>query len=74
MGHPVWWWASNPTHDDEAVMYGAPGFVVALCIRNSKLTHFDGEEVICGGGVGSLEWEMLLLRLDWSATGALVFD
>ena len=30
--------------------------------------------VICGGLVGSLEWEVLLLRLDWSAAGALVFD
>jgi hypothetical protein len=31
-------------------------------------------EAICGGLVGSLEWKVLLLRLEWSATGALVFD
>jgi hypothetical protein len=33
-----------------------------------------GGDVICGGLVGSLEWKMLLLRLEWRATGALVFD
>jgi hypothetical protein len=36
--------------------------------------YWELMEVICGGWVGSLKWEMLLLRLDWSATGALVFD